>query len=210
MSRDDKGAGGDVRELVETLRDLIVELRSIISDARNPFSPVMKEGGDDEELEPLSASPRIANPLTAPPPSSQGASSGAVDGGRGEEGRGDGVAEKEGRGPGGLESEGLFLGVARLIRTINVMQGFMDGDTLGKFIDALESLGYIDSRERRVAMRVVEAVESAKKYGLTPEEQLFLMYSLARAFGVRDPVIEDEVFNAVARMIGERKWGNQQ
>ncbi|BAA80907.2 hypothetical protein APE_1902.1 [Aeropyrum pernix K1] len=86
----------------------------------------------------------------------------------------------------------------------------MPPEVFEKIIDLLEASGQLDERRREVVRKYIELMREARKLGLTPEEQIVAVYSIARSLGIRDEEFEKEVFRLVVRLLGGRRWENQQ
>ncbi|BAN90667.1 hypothetical protein [Aeropyrum camini] len=256
--------GGDsdkeLKELLESLREVVLELRSMLLESRNPLRKVMVDEGEgndgekggEEELAPVSASPRIFTPniplsssyprlsQATSPGSSENSSShtpkpqkaietpGDNSGSESEASREDmeghpfeadsferfgSVYEatvKNISKPGGVGGHPSIADLVDVAKTLWNLGESMPPEVLEKIIDLLEASGQLDGRRREVVRKYIDLMREARKLGLTPEEQIIAVYSIARSLGVRDEEFEKEVFRLVVRLLGGRRWENQQ
>ncbi|MCE4604833.1 MAG: hypothetical protein F7B20_07730 [Aeropyrum sp.] len=124
------------------------------------------------------------------------------------------AAEGRGFGEGGSRhssnaGNGGFREIMDVARTLWSLGEGLPPELIDEMVEILAAAGYLDERKRALVEKFLKFAKEAREKGLTPEQQVIALYTLARGLGVRDEEFEDEVFRSLVRIIGGRRWENQ-
>ncbi len=219
VSSEEERKGADVeelKELVEALKDSILELKATISDISSPFNKMKQPSNEEEEEEhevaPISASPRIVYPEKAPaPPITEEKVT--------REEYGEKRIEKpelrkttiekteekkeaiEKTMPKELvkEKKHGYKGPTDLKRALKMMRMMyklsekVPGEHIQQYLRLLKTLGLLDEKTSETIEVLTKIVEEGSEKGMSPEDQMIAIYSLAKMIGVEDPDLEEEM-----------------
>ncbi len=214
----------NLKELVEALRESIIELKSTISDITSPFS-IMKKPGEEEEREekkkiepelpPLSGSPttlKIPTSYTVPEkprsqekpvvkeqPATQSTTQPTMTMEKKETSR---IIEKK-----------MDLRKAlKMLRMLYKLSQKIPGESLDYYIKLFQTLGLTDENTVETIMTLKKIVEQSGKAGMSPEDQIIAIYSLAKMLGIEDPELEEEITMLMIEKLrgGSGEWVHQQ
>lgn len=215
----------ELRETIEGLKEALVDIKALLSEVNNPFVILRKAG--EEELRKVAEAAEGAQPRPAPIPASAPAGSeyGAEDQAAVREGVGStGPAhrsEREATGLGGevrralepiASASGVVLSLGRLLKLLELLSNLYDmvpPKLVKNVITLYVKAGVLSREQGRVLRRVAALADEFKAQGLDFKRQLIIMYALARALGVRDEGLEDEVALRVLLSVGDLLRGGE-
>ncbi len=217
---------GELKELVESLRESILELKATISDISGPFSKAKEraESMEAEEAEstlvtPLSASHEIAHQVQQISKTSGKRESNIREGDGGESTLEASSIEKpfertiiykeEERIKHKEPTQRWSLNrVFKMLRLLNTLSKTLPEENIKSYIKLLKLLGFIDDSTQHTLEALMEIIETGRRANSPPENQMIVIYTLARVLGLRDPGLDEETaLILVERMINGQKSG---
>jgi hypothetical protein len=228
----------DVKELINALKDAVVELKSLVLEAENPFreKPIVKKVKIEEtaaskqstaekaiEKPSLASEKMIGEPTPAQlqeapqkilhesiakPPSSAAVASVSP-----QEEELSSIKEAVREIRSGTLSFRKILKLTNLFFNINkpVLQ-----DNLPKIIRLLELTGYIGDVEAELLRLLSDLASDSKKFKVRPEDNVIIAYMIAKTLGIEDKEFENDLLDVLYKIViggrgeGVSGWENQQ
>jgi hypothetical protein len=219
----------ELRELVESLRDSILELKATITDMSSPFNKMKTLEAPEEEEEEMNVSPISASSKIMPkrivrekivskPTKDKEASPveeniASPEKLQREEKR---VSEKtetntqtekkvEGKTP---YTKSVEIGrILKMIKIVHALTKTVPEENLRSYLKLLNVLGVIDDKSREIFEMVLDIVENARRTGTSPEDQMIAIYTLASMLGVKDQYLDEEATLLLLEKLGKKESG---
>ncbi len=225
----------EIKELVNALRDAVVELKSVIMEAESPFrekplQPLPRakatveaqrgEAAVEEEREEASTqlpSSQIGKPvktvykLAVEEGGAKGPPSEASEG----QARSEAVKGLEKELLERLEAVGAKSSRVRfrqILELLNIFYGISSHqlqDNVSRIIRMLELAGYVGNTESELLRLLAEIADDSRKFKLRPEDNVIVAYLITKTLGMRDPEFEEELLKLLFKMVVERGEGDR-
>lgn len=215
--------GEDLNQLVEALKEAVMELRETVTELTNPLNR-LSYGGEGTggtssyrtkvEAIPLSKpvneknrestasdstdSKLVSETLVSRPDTTPSSSEGKSD-----------LKELVGYVPLGvtrlaLSDENKLRRIMRLMRVMFNLRGRVPPELLERYIEIFVGLRLITRDDADLVKNVLRAINEGYASGLGPEEQILLMTLLAKGLGINDEVLEEEALRIIAENLVRR------
>ena len=218
-STQNRDATSELKELVEVLRDSILELKATLTEMSSPLAGMKRQGveEDDEALAPVSASSALTSKtgvmLVEKPRESKGQQNkeGELDDGS-EKPSGDGSSTQVERKParpqqqpaganGREDSRITFKKSIKILKLLYKLSDSIPPSQVENYTRLFQALGLLDGKIAETISVLKDIVEVGRESGIDPEDQIIAIYSIAKILGIADPELEEEIaFSLVERV----------
>ncbi len=217
----------DVKELINALRDAVVELKSLVLEAENPFreKPIVKKVKIEEatsqqkqvDEEKAIEKPALASEKLTGEPTPAEQSIGAAQSIAPES---IGVAPARAAVqavPSKAEGEELAESLRQAVREIrgglsfkkilkltelffNIRKPVLQ-DNLPKIIRLLELTGYVGDVEAELLRLLSDMANDSRKFKIRPEDNVIIAYMIAKTLGVEDREFENDLLDILYKIV---------
>ena len=217
----------DMKELINALKDAVVELKSLVLEAENPFrdKPLVKKvkieeapsqqkqvAGEKAIEKPALASEKLTGGPT-PTEQSIGATQSLTPENIGVAPARTGVQAV----PSKLEGDELAESLRQAVREIrgglsfkkilkltelffNIRKPVLQ-DNLPKIIRLLELTGYVGDVEAELLRLLSDIANDSRKFKIRPEDNVIIAYMIAKTLGVEDREFENELLDILYKIV---------
>uniref|UniRef100_A0A7J3ZLU9 Uncharacterized protein n=1 Tax=Fervidicoccus fontis TaxID=683846 RepID=A0A7J3ZLU9_9CREN len=221
----------ELKELVDALRDSILELKATLYEMTSPLAGLRKyakEEESEEVLPPVSALPAITSEREikaaetlegiGKPVKETVQPKAAFEGGK-EERPEEGVTQiasvQETRGLrrqaidiygrySRSEAMAVFRKAIKLLRLLYELSNSMPPIQIENYTKLLRTLGLLDDRISETISVLKDIVEVGRENGIDPEDQVIAIYSIAKVLGITDQELEEEIAFSLVERISRR------
>ncbi len=206
--------GEDLNQLVEALKEAVMELRETVTELTNPLNRLSYSGNTEEantyrtkvEAIPLSkptekkgeeetTSSSTDRKLASEALASE--SSTTVSGDQGSIRKLMSYVTSEAP-YSAINTGNRLRRIMRLMRVIFNLRGKIPPTLLEQYIEIFVGLGLITRDDADLVKNVLRAINEGYASGLGPEEQILLMTLLAKGLGINDEALEEEALRVIA------------
>ncbi len=103
-----------------------------------------------------------------------------------------------------LGNENKLRRIMRLMRVVFNLRGKVPPELLERYIEIFVGLRLITREDADLVKNVLRAINEGYASGLGPEEQILLMTLLAKGLGINDEVLEEEALRVIAENLVRR------
>ena len=218
----------DVKELINALKDAVVELKSLVLEAENPFreKPIVKKVKIEEapsQQKQIAEEKAIEKPALAsekltgePAPSEQ-----SIEAAQSLAPETIGVTPAQAAVqtvPSKLEGEELAESLKQAVREIrsgglsfkkilkltelffNIRKPVLQ-DNLPKIIRLLELTGYVGNVEAELLRLLSDMANDSRKFKIRPEDNVIIAYMIAKTLGVEDREFENDLLDILYKIV---------
>ena len=211
----------EISELVEALKDAVMQLRETLSELNNPLArigvaesaapqapgeTVEREGGESEEEtkeEKTIAKPALHEEKHVGPELGEaqlifgpGTIQAATSEKLGKERPELSMTKKEGE----LNIEKVL----RLLRLVFELRESVDPSIIEKYVSIYKRLGLVSDDESEVLKDLIDLTIEGSRYGLTVEDHVAVMALLAKTLGIQDKELEEESVKLLLKKVKEK------
>ncbi len=205
VGKGEAGKKEEVEELVNALKEAVMELRETLSELNNPLArlggtqPQPREGGRGEGVEEASKSEGVVEEkpqeVTAPTLTVKE------------------IVEPKLERFEGVERGGGAIGVdlkraLRMLKMIFELREAVEPPLLERYVDIFRKLGLVGESEKEVLKDLIDIAVEGGKAGLTAEDHIAVMALLAKTLGIQDKELEEESFKLLLRRVKDRVRGS--
>ena len=215
------GKGEDLGQLVEALKEAVMELRETVTELTNPLNRLSYSGEGEGEKDNYRAKVE-AIPLSKPSegkgkedtiPSStihESVPEAPISEQRTVLPEGENNLERLmnytslGTRRQALSTESKLRRIMRLMRVVFNLRGRIPPELLERYVDIFVGLRLISKDDADLVKSVLKAINEGYASGLGPEEQILLMTLLAKGLGINDEALEEEALRVIAESLMRR------
>lgn len=182
----------ELAQLVNALREAVIELRETLGELGNPLTQVANAGKSEEIVS-------VSNKTKTE--SNENETNGSVH-----------VSEEKSassaldvrRAAGKVDVKGRQVNMKNLIkfmRLANLMLDKIDKDMLMHYISFMNKLKLVKDEELELLRVIIDLVDEGRKRSLSIDEQIAIFSVIAENFGFRDELVDSELMTYVLKLI---------
>ena len=104
-------------------------------------------------------------------------------------------------------SQGGFARTARILRVVHALREKVPGEAINDMVELLRAMGLVSGDDVELVKKIVRIVDEGMERGLSPDDQVIILYSLAKSLGVTDEEMEDEMLRLAIKKLGVKPGG---